>query len=296
MENYLTEKEQRLYFAVYRLKGKVELKCPNGIRLFQFSDVHCKPSDLSNSEHKQWCDEITFAYAGEGRVVHNGTSYGISAGQIHLCFKDERHEIFFSNTSPLKFYCIGFVLEEDNPLTKRFAEVKRKIADGASPILSNCEKLSPAFDSVLSEIYSEKRDEVSDAVIANTLNYIISEVLRGFFSDAGFTENISMKENLVFYAASYLKTKVYDINALSTLSEDIGYSYSYISHLFSKTMGQSLRRFFGDLRAELAEELLLKHNVTEVSAMLGYSSVHAFTRAFKRSAGVSPGSVRQNKK
>ena len=83
------------------------------------------------------------------------------------------------------------------------------------------------------------------------------------------------------------------MNALQTLPEDMGYSYSYLSHIFSARMGQSLKEFFAALRASEATELLKKKSVTEVSAIMGYSSIHAFTRAYRKLCGEPPCEARK---
>jgi AraC-like DNA-binding protein len=58
-------------------------------------------------------------------------------------------------------------------------------------------------------------------------------------------------------------------------------------------MGQSLKNFFTALRMNAATELLRQKSVTEVSDILGYSSIHAFTRAYKALCGETPGSAKE---
>ena len=95
---------------------------------------------------------------------------------------------------------------------------------------------------------------------------------------------------------SYLKNNVYQINALSRLSEDTGYSYSYLSHLFSQKMGQTLKGFFASIRMNAADKLLAEKTVSEVSELLGYSSVHAFSRAYKAARNELPNTMHQKSK
>lgn len=294
MNNTLSEREQQYYLAVFRAKFNIDFSANNALRLFQLVDVHCKTSNEYNASHKQPCEEITFVYGGEGEMLHNGKKHKVKSGDIHVCFKDDHHQVFPSRTSPLRFYCIGFSLDERNPLYTLVRQARAQFCAGKSPVINECFSLQPAFRAALSELYSGECDEVSQAAVANSLNYIIYSTYSRFLNraDAG-SDNIPMTGNLLFYIISYLKNNVYHIDALHTLSKDIGYSYGYLSHLFSSQMGQSLKNFFAALRMSEATELLKSKSVTEVSDILGYSSIHAFTRAYKLQCGETPGDAKK---
>lgn len=288
MKNEMSPREQQYYYAVFKYIDVTELASDNQLKLFQFADVHCKTSNDSLNQHKQWCHEITFVYGGEGVILHNGHEQCIKSGQVHLCFDEDVHQIIPSKSSPLRFYCIGFTLPPTNPISALLEEVHGKITSENS-VLSGCADLQNAFHSVLGALYTENPNEITRAVAANTLNYIISTVLSRFLDkETGGYGNISIKESLLYYVVSYLKSNVYQINALSNLSEDTGYSYSYLSHLFSEKMGQTLKAFFASIRMDAADKLLAEKSVTEVSELLGYSSVHAFSRAYKSVRGCPP--------
>jgi len=293
MKDVMPQREQQYYYAVFQSANTTELKCENTIKLFQFADVHCKTSNDTLDKHQQPCHEITFVYGGEGIIIHNGREQSIKSGQVHLCFESDSHQIIPSKSSPFRFYCIGFTLDPSNPLSTLLDEVRQKI-NPENSVLSDCADLLGAFRSALGALYTENQNEVTNAIAANTLNYIISTVFSGFLKkDPGEFDNTSIKDSLLFYVVSYLKNNVYQINALSRLSDETGYSYSYLSHLFSQKMGQSLKAFFASIRMDTADKLLLEKSVTEVSDLLGYSSVHAFSRAYKTVRHKLPNTVHQ---
>ena len=81
------------------------------------------------------------------------------------------------------------------------------------------------------------------------------------------TSNITEKESLLFYMVSFLKNNVYNIDALKTLPDDVGYSYSYISRSFKKLTGVSFNSYVNHYRISkacylLIAPLFLKHNLT----------------------------------
>ena len=293
MKNTMTQREQQYYYSVFHSARMIDLNCNNAIKLFQFSDVHCKTSNDTLDKHDQNCHEITFVYGGEGVIIQNGQEQSIKSGQVHLCFEGDTHQIIPSKSSPFRFYCMGFTIEPSNPLSAMLDEVRQKVSPENS-VLSDCTDLLGAFRSVLSSLYSENQNEITNAIAANALNYILSTVFCGFLrTNHEAHDNVSIKDSLLFYVVNYLKNNVYQINALSQLSNETGYSYSYLSHLFSQKMGQSLKSFFASIRMDAADQLLLEKSVTEVSDLLGYSSVHAFSRAYKSIRHTLPNTVHQ---
>ncbi len=284
----LSEKNSKYYLAAFQTKKFEKLNSENGINLYQFADVHCKTTGEKGPLHQQWCNEITLCYSGQGEIIHNGIKIPFKSGQIHLCPKGTFHQVLPSNTSPMNFFCIGFVLEENNPVFSVLNRVFENIENRQTPVINGCTDLIPAFETALNALYEKERDEYSTAVAVNAIGYIISSVCNRFLVKGESTSNISAQESLLFYIIDYLKKNVYDINALKKLPEDMGYSYPYLSHMFSKKMGQSLKNFFTVLRMNTATELLKKKNVTEVSEILGYSSLHAFSRAYKQFCDESP--------
>ena len=293
MKNVMSQREQQYYYSVFQSARAINLGCNNAIKLFQFADVHCKISNDTLDRHEQNCHEITFVYGGEGTIIHNGQEQSIKSGQVHLCFENDTHQIIPSKSSPFRFYCIGFTLDPSNPLSAMLDEV-RQIVSPENSVLSDCTDLLGAFRSALGALYTENQNEITDAIAANTLNYILSTVFGGFLrKNHEVPDNASIKDSLLFYIVNYLKNNVYQINALSQLSNEIGYSYSYLSHLFSQKMGQSLKSFFASIRMDAADQLLLEKSVTEVSDLLGYSSVHAFSRAYKSVRHTLPNTVHQ---
>ena len=77
---------------------------------------------------------------------------------------------------------------------------------------------------------------------------------------------------------------------LSELCDATNYSYGYLSTLFKNTTSQNLYDFYKERRINAACLLLKesKLSVTEISEVLGYSSLFAFSKAFKKQMNLSP--------
>ena len=74
---------------------------------------------------------------------------------------------------------------------------------------------------------------------------------------------------------------------------EIGMSRSALAKRFSELVGDSVKHYITEWRMQLARDELLTspQTVAVLAEKYGYQSEAAFSRAFKREFGVSPGNV-----
>ena len=67
-------------------------------------------------------------------------------------------------------------------------------------------------------------------------------------------------------------------------------SPTYVCYLFKKNAGEGIISYFNKLKIQEAKRLLReeKYNITQISEALGYTSVHYFSRVFKKTCDMSP--------
>lgn len=76
--------------------------------------------------------------------------------------------------------------------------------------------------------------------------------------------------------------------SLSDIEKQFSYNKFYIEKRFVKSFGISIIEHRNNKRMASAKELLRLHSVSEVSDMLGFGSIYAFSRAFKSHFGYPP--------
>ncbi len=94
-------------------------------------------------------------------------------------------------------------------------------------------------------------------------------------------------------ASMILKILEDHINENITL-EDLGarlnFSTSFLKKTFKKSTGCGIHQMYIHLKISFAKKLLYEgnHSVSEISQMVGFHSIHHFSKIFKQSVGISP--------
>jgi len=88
----------------------------------------------------------------------------------------------------------------------------------------------------------------------------------------------------------YMKRNVDKSLSLSELAEAFSFSVTKIQRLFYKHTGCAPMQYFTELKLQAAKEMICgtAMNHTQISAMLGFSSVSYFSKLFKKKTGVTP--------
>ena len=88
----------------------------------------------------------------------------------------------------------------------------------------------------------------------------------------------------------YMKSNVYSNLSLKELCGHFMIGKTQFCKIFQENIGQSPMEYYAELRINEAKKLLREKNdsVAQIADKLGYSSIHTFSRAFKKAVGFSP--------
>ncbi|RPI72842.1 MAG: helix-turn-helix domain-containing protein [Ignavibacteriales bacterium] len=91
--------------------------------------------------------------------------------------------------------------------------------------------------------------------------------------------------------------KLEKISISKFLADKFHSSYQHISSLFSSKEGITIEKYFINQKIEKAKELLIYNelNLSEISYMLGYSSVQHLSNQFKKVTGFTPSDFKKLK-
>jgi AraC-like DNA-binding protein len=182
-----------------------------------------------------------------------------------------------------------------NPLVSalpRFLVVRGVRRQDGSP----GDRLDRLIDVTLAE--AQDNDPSGAAVRLRLSELIFVETIRRYLGTLpeGQTGWLAgLKDQIVGRAIGLLHESPSRAWTLPSLAKQVGASRSGLADRFAKLVGQPPMAYLTQWRMQLAAQLLMNgaSKVSAVAAEVGYDSEAAFSRAFKRAAGVAPAAWRE---
>lgn len=262
------------------------------LTLIQMGERFCNDK-AGYPEHEQICYEITYVYNGTAVNIIDRKPCRMPAGTFNFAYPVQKHSIF-AEGGDMRYFFLGFVLDETHPL---YAEFK-KIADKNEPIYAtDTFHTHSAFLDAILNLETESR--LSDFVLINCINQILCNFLRSYYGEPNYVLKYDgATEIILFNVLSYLDENFLEFKNLNPLSDKLGYSASHLSHVFTAAMQKSPTAYVLNKKLEYAVQLLEEDNVspTEIARLIGYDSIHSFSKAFKKRYGMSPMNYKTAKK
>lgn len=190
---------------------------------------------------------------------------------------------------------IRFVTVEVKPLSASGALAKVFHASSSCQGVRDTEGIDELLYELLKELHMQ--DTCMAVMLDSLLNRILVQTGRLLQGSSGTYQRNEMgnvkpstKKELVYRAVQYIDQHIERMDELGQLAAVLDYSYSHLSHAFRAEMGIPLRIYWVQRRMNRAMFRLQsgRGSITQISEELRYQSVHAFSKAFKKSTGFTP--------
>jgi len=260
----------------------------DGIYVVQIGRLYCKSGAVIRSHIHTDLFELTIVTSGEGIISTNGIQTNVKQGDIYLSLPCDIHMIESDKEKPLKYDYFAFKTSS-SPFHEPLINIMEKYRSEYLRVIHE-EKIDPLISNAIVELNSD--NTFSKEMLSAIFNQVLIYVIRSFQNKSARvpTINKSNAEILCHKLMNYIDTHLYTMKSLSELSDVTDYSYGYLSALFKKTTSGSLSNYYRKKRLDAARLLLIegKLSATQISELLNYSTVYAFSKAFKQEYGVSP--------
>ena len=111
-------------------------------------------------------------------------------------------------------------------------------------------------------------------------------------------ETPTEETNLIDTIEKYIEDNYQDPSmGLNKIADEFQISETYFSHMFKEKTGVNFSTYLENIRMSEAARLIKETNISlnELYISVGYNNVNTFRRAFKKTYGVTPSSMRDGK-
>lgn len=257
-----------------------------GIRILQIGRLYCTPQTVIRPhQHIGWF-ELTAVTDGKGVVSANGIGIPVKKGDIYLSFPCDNHAISPDETDPLRYDFFSF--ETQLPVYANALEKIMSTYLAADKRVFSDRRVMTAIAALTAEFH--ENGALADEMIGALLREIVILIIRNFSARISpVPTEISDRVVLCHWLMNYMDTHIYSMKSLNELSALTSYNYSYLSTLFREHTSRTLGDYYHEKRMETAKVLLTEEGMTvsRVAELLNYSSVYAFSKAFRNKFGFS---------
>ena len=234
--------------------------------------------NFSGEKHSYW--ELTYVDKGELLTTIDGVSYHLKQGDL----------IFYA---PMQFHTQSTF----EKISSSYLTINFKMNFNHADLL--CNKIfSLKRDSyfIVTRLIEELSNDnlYSDDLSLCYLKELIIQMLRfdnSHFHSKPTTHMQQTYENeLLNDILLYIDDNIYEKISVSTLCEHFCISTSMLHSLFKKNMNNTAKNYINELKLSKSKELIRNstHTLSEISEMLGFSSIHYFSKKFKSYFNISP--------
>ena len=260
------------------------------VELIQVGRLFCNPDTvIERHAHLGWY-ELTIVTGGAGIVEANGVGVPVTQGDIFISLPYDTHAIYSDAAKPLKYDFFSFYPCNDEKRTV-LKSLSAAIYPANKRIVNN-EKIGYLVATVTEEINSTASDRIE--IIESTISQIIIYLIRSMNGiSAHHIQHVSDRDMLCFKIMNYIDTHVGLIDNLNDLSNVMNYNYSYLSAIFRSQTGSTISEYYQRKRLGAARQLLIegKLSINKIAEIFGYSSIYAFSKAFKKKYGIAPSKI-----
>lgn len=281
-------------FEMQHIKHEIEVKGFNSIYYFEFG----KDFSHAPERHNFW--EMVYVDSGRIHAVTNGVGCTLEQGQVIFHEPMEVHAHVSDNRVANNMLVISFTAEGN--IMQYFKSKTFTLDKTCRTLLSLfLAEAKNALGKVPGDYENKENLHFLPSVFGSTqlLQCYFTELLiRLIRSGSTLSEEVfSSKKSrdiannsLSELICEFMKANIYSPLTLNEVCSHFLLGKTQLCKIFRDSTGKSPMEYFMELKIKESKKLLREENysVSQISDMLGYSSIHNFSRAFKKTVGLSP--------
>lgn len=281
-------------FDMQGIQYEIQIDGFNSIYYFEFG----KEFTHTPEKHDFW--EMVYVDSGEINAITNGLGCTLQQGQVIFHEPMEIHAHVSNKRVANTMLVISFTTKSD--AMKHFKGKTFTLDKTGKTLLSLfLEEAKKALGNVPGTYENKNNLLFLPSVFGSTqllqcylTEFLILLIRNGSTLGAEVSTGKKTREiaynSLCELMCEYMKNSIYKPLTLKELCAHFMLGKTQLCKIFRENTGQSPIDYYTDLKMKEAKRLLREKNdsVSQIADKLGYSSIHIFSRAFKKSVGYSP--------
>lgn len=273
-----------------RLNDSIIIKKLYTVHYYEFS----KEYRFTGERHNFW--EFVYVDKGEVTVVADDKNYILKQGSSIFHKPNEWHNILANGVIAPNIAIITF--ESDSEAMNFFENKIIFVGQEQKKLISKIvTEYTNGFSSPLNDPYTNQLIRRKEPVFASEqlLKLYLCELLINFIRSNSINNqktmlNINLDNSIMNLLLNYMNENISNRIKLQELIRYSGTNRTTIENIFRENFGVGAIDYFIMLKIEYAKKYLREnnYNITQISEILGYSSIHYFSRQFKKITGMTP--------
>jgi AraC-like DNA-binding protein/quercetin dioxygenase-like cupin family protein len=286
----VTEQSKHTIYQRTHLKQTIIINKVITLHYFEYG----KNFVFNGEQHDFW--EFLYVDRGEIEVMADETRHVLKQGTIIFHKPNEFHSFYATKGKAPNLIVMTF--DCHSTAMRRFANQVLHLEDEERNLLSQLVKEGEnAFHFPFQHPLTRHMDAPigSEQLIKCYLEIFLVRLLRkeGLnesskpLSSAAKEKNVDETTRRII---RYLEERVDTYISLTEISNSLFLGKTQLKDTFKKNTGHTIMEYFAKMKIEQAKLLMREEalNFTEISQRLGFSSVHYFSKAFKKTTSMSP--------
>lgn len=264
------------------------------VHYFEYS----KDYVFDGESHDFW--EILYVDKGSVNVTAHDRKLTVNAGEMVFHKPNEFHNVLANGKVAPNLIVISFVCNSDT--MKHFNNRVVKLTDAETDLLAHIiSEAKRAFKSPFDDPYSKKLTRKKDAsfgseqLIKIYLEQLLINLIRrenkSYLPGPVVTKLIKHSDTeIVKSIKQFLIENIFGNISFQDVCRYVSQGNTNVKMIFKKATGKGVMEYYRDLKIEQAKIMMREEdcNFTQISERLGYSSIHYFSRQFKKVTGMTP--------